>query len=153
MVDIFGLPGLIGEYGFETDPPFANNNAYPQKIRIFALHRHTQWYMDDDQLAGKQQLIPEFDVFTVWFEPENSYNGTVFFETSPDGCVTWFPIQGVSSAVLDVLVDSVATPTSGVYYIVYVPSWCHFRVRMEGGTQGSLSAFGKMSNFDFSNAV
>lgn len=127
-----------------TDPNF---EARAQKVQIFQLHDGTAYNASTTLLAGKYQLVSDYKAIWVWFVPAGSYDGTVNFETSPDGGATWFSIQGFATDDVGTLVTSVAAPVSTDSYMIYTPTYSHFRARMSGGTTGSLSAYARLVDF------
>jgi hypothetical protein len=75
----------------------------------------------------------------VWFTLGGSYDGTATFETSPDGGTSWFGIQAEALSAIGTYVSSLAPPTATPLYRIRVPAYTLLRVRMSGGTQGTLT--------------
>lgn len=75
----------------------------------------------------------------VWFTPAASYDGVANFEVSPNGGTTWFGVESQSLATSATKASTVSSPGAVILYTIAVPSGCLFRVRMSGGTQGSLT--------------
>ena len=126
-----------------TDPNF---DARSQKLKVFDLQDETAF--DNSDLNGKTQLISNFDTIWLWFIPGGSYDGTVNFEISPDGGVTWFPVQGFQPNAQSTLATNVASPTTSISFMIHVPDYSHFRARMSGGSQGTLTVKARLIDFD-----
>ena len=83
---------------------------------------------------------------SVWFVPASAYDGTANFEVSPDNGTTWFAIEMQSAAASATKATTVASPAATTLYIAAVPTDCLFRVRLSGGTVGTLTVYAKHSN-------
>lgn len=116
--------------------------ARAQKIQIFTLQDAVAFNAAD--LNGKTQLVSSYEVVWMWFVPDGGYDGTVFFEASPDGGVTWLAVQGVQPNALGTLITNIASPTATDSVYVPIPTFSHIRARMDGGTQGSLTVFARL---------
>lgn len=90
-------------------------------------------------LNGTAIGVSNHPAVLVWFTPAGSYDGTANFEVSPDGATTFFAVEAQSLAASATKASTVASPGATTAYLVYVPSMTDFRVRMSGGTQGSLT--------------
>lgn len=111
----------------------ANNGAY-------YLQNNTAF--DADDLNGSPISMGDEGGLVVWFVPDD-YDGAVTIEATLDGN-SWF-----EPAVYDVTSGepaTLATPTEGTAF--FVPSLNGFtiRCRMEGGSDGSLTAFARKSH-------
>ena len=125
-----------------TDPTYV---ARAQKIRVFNLHEETPFNGTADKpLAGKTQLVSAYDAVWLWFTPDGGYDGTVVFEISPDGGVTWFAVQGYQPDARTTLITSLANPAVTDSVIIPMPSHSHIRARMSAGSQGTLSVLGRL---------
>lgn len=82
----------------------------------------------------------------VWFTPAAAYDGTANFEVSPNDGTTWFAIEMQSAAASATKATTVASPGATILYIAAVPTNCLFRVRLSGGTVGTLTVYAKRSN-------
>lgn len=107
-----------------------------QEVRL--LHDQTSFDDSADDLLGASVNTESHQGALVWFSVGGSYNGTVHFEASPDGGVRWFPIYTEPLSDPSTGLTS-ATPTEDELYITPLPHIMEYRVRMEGGTQGSLT--------------
>ena len=105
------------------------------------LHTTTAFNAAASALAGSALSVSQFDAVLVWFEIGGAYDGTAIFEISPDAGVTWFPIDGEALNDRNVPIPSVASPGEATLYRVSVPSLTQFRVRMNGGSQGTLTVY------------
>ncbi len=103
------------------------------------LHDGTAYNASAALLKGVEIKTERFPAVLVWFTPAASYDGTVYFEISPDNGTTWFETSAYLTDSIFAMVTSVATPVATDLYVVLVPSDNQFRVRMSGGTQGSLT--------------
>lgn len=117
----------------------ADLEARAQKIQIFQLHEETAFNADAETLEGKPQLVSDYQAVWLWFVPADSYDGTVFFEISPDGGETWFAVQGYQPDARTTLISNLASPDTDDGVIIPMPDFSHFRARMNGGSQGSLT--------------
>lgn len=118
--------------------------ARSQKLNIFTLHSETNFNAAAEDLNGKVQLISSYDAVWLWFEPAGSYDGTVFFEISPDGGDTWFGLQGYNLSARTTLISNIASPGSTDSVVIPVPKYTNFRARMNGGSQGSLTVTARL---------
>lgn len=98
-------------------------------------------------LNGTAIATQKFPAVLVWFTPGASYDGTANLEISPDDGATWFPIDGYAVSVIETPLNTVASPAAATLYVVLVPADCLFRVRMSGGTQGTLTVEAKRTYF------
>lgn len=105
------------------------------------LHTATAFDAAASALAGATFNVAQYAAVLVWFDPGGSYDGTALFEVSPDAGTTWFPIDGEALNDRAVPIPSVASPTDAVLYRISVPSFNQFRVRMSGGSQGTLTVY------------
>ncbi len=119
----------------------------PQKIAVFNIHDATEFDADSAILNGSTHKVSENNSVWVWFESD-SYDGTVYFEVSPNGGDHWFPIQGFELNDFSTLVVSVASPADADSYVIRVPTYSTVRIRMSGGTTGTLSVY--LRNVDWS---
>ena len=103
------------------------------------LHDGTAFDASAATLKGAEIQTERFPAVLVWFTPAASYDGTVYFEISPDDGTTWFETSAYITDSVFVLVTSVAAPVATDLYVALVPSDNVFRVRMSGGSQGSLT--------------
>lgn len=105
---------------------------------VKTLHSATA-YNDTPNLAGKTLDIGNAPVVLVWFVPAASYDGTANLEISPDDGATWFAVDGRALSALETYTNAIASPAATAAYVVSVPADCLFRVRLSGGTQGTLT--------------
>jgi len=117
---------------------------------VFTLHNETPY--DGSQpdppipltnpehpLNGMLLSNGNFNAVWVWFETLEGYDGTVNFETSPDGEV-WFPIEGFEMGD-QATINASVTPSDGTSYVIPVLRNTYFRARLSGGTEGAISAY------------
>ena len=103
------------------------------------LHAATAFDAAADALKGEVIETDGAPNPLVWFAPADAYDGTATFEISPDGGTTWCPIDGYAVSAIETPINAVASPVANVLYVVPVPVGCQFRVRMSGGSVGSLT--------------
>ena len=103
------------------------------------LHQGTAFDASATLLKGAETQTERFPAVLVWFTPAASYDGTVYFEISPDGGTTWFETSAYITDSIFTMVTSVIAPIATDLYVALVPSDNIFRVRMSGGTQGTLT--------------
>lgn len=123
-----------------------NYKTTPPSLRVYTLHDDTAYDAAGALLDGESLPIAQSNVVWLWFVALGSYDGDVDFEISPDGGVTWFPASGSLDTSFGTFVNGVSSPVDSASYFIYTPSWCQFRARMSGGTQGSLTVYAKMTN-------
>lgn len=100
------------------------------------LHLATAY--DASDLNGLAIPTERFPAVLVWFTP-SSYDGTAYFEISPDDGATWFAASGYATDDVFTMITSVASPVATTLYVVLVPSDNDFRVRLAGGSAGTLT--------------
>lgn len=98
-------------------------------------------------LNGQAVETTNATAMLVWFTPTGSYNGSAIFEVSPDDGATWFPIDGRLISTVETPTNTVASPAATDLYVVSVPTYCMFRVRMSGGSQGGLTVRAAPSHY------
>lgn len=110
------------------------------------LHNATAF--DAADLNGSTIAITDAALF--WLVPADDYDGIVNFEISPDSGTTWFGVeaQDLTSKSKESLVSP---PRAGRIYQISIPGT--FRLRMSGGTQGSLSAYAELISENGTSAV
>lgn len=113
---------------------------------IYTLHTTTAFNAATEALKGAAIPTLNAGAMLIWFTPASSYDGTANFEVSPDNGTTWFAIEMQSAAASATKASTLASPGATVMYIVNTPSDALFRVRLSGGTQGTLTVKAKRSN-------
>jgi len=90
-------------------------------------------------LTGTTLPTRLFNTALVWFTLGASYDGTATFEISPDNGTTWFGIQAEALSAIGTYVSALAPPTATPLYRIRVPATSVLRVRMSGGSVGTLT--------------
>lgn len=99
-------------------------------------------------LTGTTVNFRNYNAALVWFVPASSYDGTANFEISPDAGATWFGTTAYYTADASrTLVASIATPVSTRLYVCAGSENSVLRVRMSGGSQGSLTVKAKLIRY------
>ncbi len=109
------------------------------------LHTNTAYNAASDALNGEVVIADSAIAVMVWFDT-TSYNGTANFEVSPDE-ISWFPLSGFAMDAQTTLISSLATPGETKLYLFQVPAYCRFRVKLSGGSAGSLTVKARLSYF------
>ena len=91
---------------------------------------------DASDLNGTAAPTERYYHMLVWFSA-SAYDGVATPEISPDDGDTWFNLVWSTLDNLDSIRNN--TDTFDDIYIAEIPSDCLFRVRMSGGSAGSLS--------------
>jgi hypothetical protein len=113
-------------------------------VQIYTLHSATAYNASAALLDGSSIPAINHPLVIIWFTPAGSYDGTANLEISPND-TTWFAIDGAAVDDLATPTSAIASPAATKLYRVQVPSLCSLRVRMSGGTQGSLSVFARQA--------
>jgi hypothetical protein len=124
------------------------NYAQNDKTKIHTLQDNTAY--NASSLNGSIKKVSDFKAVWVWFTPVGGYDGTVHFEISPDGGTTWFATSAYDPSDRTTAVTTVASPVANESYIVPMPSYSHVRVRMSGGTAGSLTVYLRLIDYSTS---
>jgi len=101
------------------------------------LHNATAYNAGTEALKGQTLAVGSAKAAVIQFAAAGGYDGAVTVEISPDAGTTWFGIQAESLAAVGTYVSSITSFTSE--YRVLVPANVDLRVRMSGGSTGSLT--------------
>jgi len=112
---------------------------------IITLQDNTAF--DAADLNGTPVATKLYQAWLIWFDT-TLYDGTATWEFSPDGGTTWLGIEAVALSNSTTLVTSKASPADTDAYLIHVPSHGALRVRMSGGSAGSLYVYGRGVNFN-----
>lgn len=114
--------------------------------QVFTLHDNTAFDAATEALKGRMLTTQAYQIAWCWFTP-TAYNGTVNFELSPDGGVTWFPTEAFALSNRGTKITTLPSPTNGVVYGIILPQIATVRLRMSGGSAGTLIAKCRLSDY------
>lgn len=117
----------------------------PNSSLPLTLHSTTATNSDATTLKGLTVVPGGHNAIILWFGPLSSYDGTVNYEYSPNGGTDWYAIEARDVAAIGTATTTFATPTTTASRIVVLPAGVVFRTRLSGGTQGTLSVYGRLT--------
>ena len=110
---------------------------------IYTFHDSSAYNASD--LNGAHHNSQSYDVAVIWAVPASSYDGVLNFELSPDNGTTWL------SAEVSKIEDSTDLASTFTFsgsategFIMILPEAFKIRVRLSGGTAGSVSVYGRI---------